>query len=183
MIYTLPLIAAVLGWLMNSFAVSMLIKSLAARREQLAAQLGKIAGQQFSFAVIKQKLTDPEKIKSIIPVVEQHLDEFLRTRLPKAMPVLSMFIGDSTVNQIKGHLVTELDTLFPVMINQYLNNVENDLNLEKIVSNKIAAISDEQLQSGVQQFLGKELTKFKLLGAATGFIIGVISLILACYIK
>ncbi|SHL63686.1 hypothetical protein SAMN05444266_104240 [Chitinophaga jiangningensis] len=178
MLYTLPIIAALAGWLINSIAIRILLNQLPKRREKLAADLGALAGKQFSFAAVKQKLTDPEKVKSIIPVVETHLDGFLRDRLPKAMPVLSMFIGDSTINQIKSHLVAELDTLFPVMINQYLDNVEKDLNLEKIISDKISHTTDEQMQQAVKGFLGKELNTFKLLGAVSGLVIGLICLAL-----
>ncbi|RAJ81813.1 uncharacterized protein DUF445 [Chitinophaga dinghuensis] len=179
MLYTLPFIAAIAGWLINTVAIQILLRQLPKRREQLATELGNLAGKQFSFALIRQKLTDPDKIKNIIPVVEEHLDSFLRDRLPKAMPVLSMFIGDSTVNQIKSHLVNELDSLFPKMIGQYLDNVEKDLDLEKIVSEKIRTTTDEQMSNAVQQFLGKELKAFKFLGAISGLIIGIISLIIA----
>ncbi|MBV7533187.1 DUF445 domain-containing protein [Chitinophaga sp. sic0106] len=172
MLYTLPIIAALAGWLINSIAIRILLRQLPKRREQLATDLGTLAGKQFSFAAIKKKLTDPEKVKSIIPVVETHLDGFLRDRLPKAMPVLSMFIGDTTINQIKSHLVAELDALFPVMINQYLDNVEKDLNLEKIISDKIRHTTDEQMQQAVHNFLGKQLNMFKVLGAISGLLIG-----------
>ncbi|WP_291912035.1 DUF445 domain-containing protein [Chitinophaga sp. CB10] len=178
MLYTLPIIAALAGWLINTIAVQILLRQLPKRRETLANELGALAGQQFSFAAIKEKLTDPEKIKSIIPVVETHLDGFLRDRLPKAMPVLSMFIGDSTINQIKSHLVAELDALFPVMIHQYLGNVEKDLNLEKIISDKIRNTTAEQMQLAVTHFLGRELTGFKVLGAVSGLIIGGLCLLL-----
>lgn len=179
MIYLIPIITALLGWIIHHLAAHTLFtRILPARQQALAQQLGTFAGQQLSFSTIKSKLTDPEKIKNIIPLVEAHLDTFLREKLPKAMPVLSMFIGDSIVNQIKSHLVAELDTLFPVMINQYLDNVEKDLNIEKMVADKIAGISAEQLQQISQQLLGNEIKKFKLLGAFTGFISGVVAVIL-----
>ncbi|RBL91873.1 DUF445 domain-containing protein [Chitinophaga flava] len=178
----IPIITAFLGWLINTIAVNILFtRILPAKKQELAKKLGAFAGNQlFSFETIKTKLTDPEKIKSIIPLVEAHLDTFLREKLPKAMPVLSMFIGDSIVNQIKSHLVAELDTLFPVMINQYLNNVEKDLDLEKIVSEKISSISSEQLQTISQQFLHREMRMFKLLGAFTGLVSGIVAVAAMC---
>ncbi|WP_143309282.1 DUF445 domain-containing protein [Chitinophaga vietnamensis] len=179
MIYCLPIIAAIIGWLINSFAIRLLFRKVFPKKQQqLAAQIGAMVGQQlFSFASIKQKLTDPAQIKNIIPLVESHLDSFLRERLPKAMPVLSMFIGDSIVNQIKSHLVAELDTLFPILISQYLDNVEKDMNLEQIVRTKIESISAGQLETAVHQLLPKELSAFKMLGALTGFITGLIALL------
>lgn len=175
----IPVVTALLGWFIHHLAAqTFFTRILPARQQALAQQLGAFAGQQLSFSAIKSKLTDPEKIKNIIPLVEAHLDTFLREKLPKAMPVLSMFIGDSIVNQIKSHLVAELDTLFPVMINQYLDNVEKDLNIEKMVTEKIAGISAEQLQQTSQQLLGDGVKKFKLLGAFTGLCCGVVTLII-----
>ena len=182
MIFFLPLIAAFIGWLLNSIAVTLLFRPYAPvklgfitlqglfpkKQTQLAHSIGILVAQQFSFEDIKSKMTDPEKIRKIIPLVEAHLDSFLRERLPKAMPVLSMFIGDSIVNQIKTHLVAELDTLFPVLISQYLDNVEQDLNLEEMISAKIAGISAAQLETTTHTLLSRELKNFKLLGAITG---------------
>lgn len=191
MIFFLPLIAAIIGWLLNSLAVTLLfrpykpvklgfftLQGLFPKRQiQLANSLGAFVGKQlFSFDDIKSKLTDPQKIKNIIPLVEAHLDTFLREKLPKAMPVLSMFIGDSIVNQIKTHLVAELDTLFPLMIGQYLDNVQQELDLEKIVSQKIAGITTDKLEAVTHDLLRKELQSFKLLGAISGLITGLICL-------
>lgn len=190
MIFFLPLIAALIGWLLNSLATTLLFRPyqpvkigfitlqgvFPKRQAQLAAGIGTMVAGNFSFEDIKRKLTDPEKIKKIIPLVETHLDAFLRERLPKAMPVLSMFIGDSIVNQIKSHLVAELDTLFPVLINQYLDNAEKDLNLEKMVTEKITAISAEELERTVHRLLPAALRQFKWLGALTGFITGLIAM-------
>ncbi|NLR80497.1 DUF445 domain-containing protein [Chitinophaga eiseniae] len=190
MIFFLPLIAALIGWLLNSLATTLLFRPyqpvkigfitlqgvFPKRQAQLAAGIGAMVAGNFSFEDIKRKLTDPEKIKKIIPLVETHLDAFLRERLPKAMPVLSMFIGDSIVNQIKSHLVAELDTLFPVLINQYLDNAEKDLDLEKMVTEKITAISAEELERTVHRLLPAVLRQFKWLGALTGFITGLIAL-------
>ena len=189
MIFLLPFIAAAIGGLLNSLAVILLFRPykplrlgfitlqglFPKKQARLAASLGALVGRQlFSFDDIKNKLTDPQKIKNVIPLVETHLDSFLRERLPKAMPVLSMFIGDSIVQQIKIHLVTELDTLFPVLISQYLDNVQQDLDLEKIVSQKIAGISVEKLETITSELMREELRRFKWLGALTGFITGLV---------
>lgn len=195
MIFFLPLIAAFIGWLLNSIAVTLLFRPYTPvklgfitlqglfpkKQTQLAHSIGALVAQQFSFEDIKSKMTDPEKIRKIIPLVEAHLDSFLRERLPKAMPVLSMFIGDSIVNQIKTHLVAELDTLFPVLISQYLDNIEQDLHLEKMISAKIAGIPAAQLETTTHTLLGRELKNFKLLGAISGLLTGLIAMIISLF--
>ena len=177
MIFILPLISALIGWLINKLAISFALSSVVKRQPAIAENLGKFAASQISFEEIKSKLSSPDNIKNLIPLVEQHLDSFLRERLPKAMPVLSMFIGDSIVNQIKSHLVNELDALFPVLINQYLDNVQKDLDIQAIISQRINSIPPATLQEKLRSALAPQIKQFTLLGAAGGFIIGILNLI------
>lgn len=176
MIFILPLIAALIGWLINKIAVSFIVRGLVKQQGVIANRLGELAEDQFSFDDIKTKLADPENIKNLIPLVESHLDSFLRERLPKAMPVLSMFIGDTIVNQIKSHLVNELDALFPVLINQYINNVEKELDIKKMISSRINNIPSATLQSTVREGLKPQFRQLELLGAISGFITGLVTL-------
>ncbi|RPE05649.1 DUF445 domain-containing protein [Chitinophaga lutea] len=194
MVYLIPILGAFTGWFVNRAALWLLFRpvqpvnlglftlqgAFPRQQQQLAAALGKmVATQFFSFDNIRQKLTDPQKISAIKPVVEEHLEHFLRKKLPETMPMISMFIGDSTINQIKTTLANELDLLFPKLIGQYLDNVQNDLDLEAIVTAKVAALSSEQLEQAVHQRLGGALNKLGWLCAATGFLIGLLQLALA----
>ncbi|HVI47773.1 MAG TPA: hypothetical protein VM802_23075 [Chitinophaga sp.] len=183
MLYLTPIIGALIGWIIFSIAAKALVKNyFLKRQQQLAASAGALVSKQlFSFDQIKTKLTDPEKIKNIIPLVEVHLDGFLRERLPKAMPVLSMFIGDSIVNQIKTHLVAEMDLLFPQLINQYLDDIQQDLDLERIVADKINSISATEMEALTTGLLRKPLSQLQLLGALTGFLTGLIALVITYF--
>lgn len=175
--FTLPLLSAVIGWLINKIAISSIIRGLVKQQAGIADRLGELAASQFSFDEIKTKLAGPENIKNLIPLVEAHLDSFLRERLPKAMPVLSMFIGDTIVNQIKSHLVNELDALFPVLINQYLTNVEKDLDIKKLISSKINGIPPATLQATIKEALKPQFKQLEILGLVGGLIIGLINFV------
>lgn len=194
MIYLIPILGAFTGWFVNRAALWLLFHPVKPvnlglftlqgifpkQQKQLGAQLGKMVAEQFfSFEKIKLKLTDPEKISAIKPYVEEHLEHFLRKKLPETMPMISMFIGDSTINQIKTTLANELDLLFPKLISQYLDNVQNDLDVEAIISAKVAALSSEQLEQGLHRQLGSGLAKMGWACAAIGFIIGLLQLWIA----
>lgn len=194
-LYFIPLLGAFIGWLTNWATIRLLFRPrkpinlgfvklqgiFPKYQQQWAAQIGNmVATQFFSFDAIRTKLTDPAQIKAILPVVEVHLDKFLREKLPVAMPVLAMFIGDSTVGQIKKVLVDELDSLFPIIIGQYVDNIERDLNIEQIVSNKISTVSAAELENVLHTKLRKPLMAMQLLGAFIGLIIGLVQLWLAC---
>jgi uncharacterized membrane protein YheB (UPF0754 family) len=193
-IYLIPFISAFIGWFTNWIAIKMLFHPrqpmnlgfmtlqgiFPKRQRQFAEKLGKlVADELLSFEDIREKLTDPQKIKNIIPLVEDHLEHFLRVKLPEAMPVLSMFIGDTTIKQIKDVLVKELDTLFPMMIAQYLDNVKDELDLERIVTDKVAAFSSDKLEQILQGIMSREFRFVEIIGGVLGFLIGLLQLLMA----
>src|SRR5689334_14885864 len=103
-----PFIAAVIGWLINSLLVRFLFRPyqpkkilgitiqgiLAKQQQSLAEKIGTFAGSLVSADSIEQKIADPGNLDRIMPVIEEHVDEFLRVKLPKEMPMISMFIGE-----------------------------------------------------------------------------------------
>lgn len=192
-IYLIPFISAFIGWFTNWIAIKMLFHPrepmklgfmalqgiFPKRQRQFAEKLGKlVADELLSFEDIREKLTDPQKIKNIIPLVEEHLEYFLRKKLPDAMPVLSMFIGDSTIKQIKDVLVTELDSLFPLMIDKYLQNTQDELDLEKIVTEKVSGFSSDKLEQILNGIMSKEFRFVEIIGGVLGFVIGIIQLLM-----
>ena len=104
-IYLIPFIAAFTGWFANWLVIKLML--IPKRRKQLIS-----------------KLTSEENIQTIKPVIEKYMDKFLREKLPEAMPVFKMFIGDSTINQVKGVFMNEADHLLPEMIEEFLNNTK-----------------------------------------------------------
>jgi hypothetical protein len=52
-----------------------------------------------------------------------------------------MFIGDKTINQMKAVFIKELQTLFPSMMENYMWQLEKELDLEKIVIDKVSGFS------------------------------------------
>jgi uncharacterized membrane protein YheB (UPF0754 family) len=174
-LYFIPLIAAFIGWFANWLTIRLLFHPqkrmlgfqgiFPKRRQQLIKQLAAEINNQFD--EVRNNLKDPENIKAIIPVVEGYMDNFLREKLPAAMPVFKMFIGDSTINQVKAVLMTELDHMLPLIIDQYLQNKSFDF--EQLIDKKLDA---GQLES----YINKELRPIQLAGAIIGFIIGLAEL-------
>ncbi|UPK68312.1 DUF445 domain-containing protein [Chitinophaga filiformis] len=181
-LYIIPFLGALTGWLTNKITILFALRSLSRRQQQLADQTGEfVATKLFSFDEVRQQLADPEKIKSMIPVVEVHMDTFLREKLPEAMPVFKMFIGDSTIQQVKTVLVAELDNMFPEIIDQYLRQTEKELDVRAIVSRKISALSVDQLKKLITVSLRRELRLAEMGGAAIGFFIGLLQLWIALH--
>ena len=92
--------------------------------------------------------------------------------------MLSMFIGDKTINQLKTAFLTELENLFPILMKNYMKKLESDLDLEKIVTEKVASFSSEKLEDILNQITKKEFQFLEVIGAVFGFIIGLVQVLL-----
>ena len=191
-IYLIPFIGTIAGWLINGLIIRWLLYPanpvkiggltfqglLFKRLLNISAGIGNWASENFiSTEAISKKLTSPEAIQKLVPVVEEQIDFFLKTKLAEKMPMISMFIGEKTIEQIKSILVEEIESLFPILINRFLENASADLNIGKLIEEKLNGSSRENLQSMILKNLKKEINIFKLTGALAGFIIGLIELV------
>jgi len=190
---SIPFISAFIGWFTNWLAIKMLfhpkqpIKVLwisfqgiiPKRHQQFSEKLGKLVSNEFlSFGDIEQKISSPENLQKILPVVDQHIDEFLRVKLGKTFPMISMFIGEKTIGSLKAAFMAELEELFPIIMQKYAAELRKDLDLEHIVTQKLKDFSSEKLESVLHQSMANELRLLGLLGAGLGFIIGVLQVII-----
>src|SRR5258708_3567170 len=188
-LYTIPFISAFIHWLTIWMALKLLFHPrqpkkilgftlhgvFPKRQKQIAESLGRIVGQELlSFGDIEQKITNPENVRRILPLAEEHIDNFLRNKLKESMPMIAMFIGDKTINQLKTVFMKELEDLFPVIMKNYVAHLKDDLDLEKIVVDKIANFSSDRLETMLNQILTKEFRFVDVIGAALGFFIGIV---------
>jgi len=189
----IPVISAFIGWITNWIAIKMLFHPrepkkilgitfhgiFPKRQQQFAEKLGKLVSAEFlSFNDIEQKISDPENLKKIMPMIEQHVDDFLRTRLSDEMPVISMFIGDKTIGKLKTAFMKEIEQLFPQVMKQYAVNLKTELDLEQIVIKKVSGFSSDKLEEILYQIMSKEFRFVEIIGAVIGFIIGTVQVLI-----
>jgi uncharacterized membrane protein YheB (UPF0754 family) len=194
----IPSISAFIGWVTNWVAIKMLFHPrdpkkilgitfhgiFPKRQQQFAEKLGKLVSAEFlSFDDIEQKISNPENLKKIMPMIENHVDDFLRYKLSNEMPVISMFIGDKTINSLKSAFMKEIEVLFPQVMKQYAANLKTELDLEQIVTQKVSAFSSDKLEEVLYQIMSKEFRFVEIIGAVIGFIIGVVQVLLTYFIK
>ncbi len=190
--YILPLLVSCFtGWFVIWISIKLLFRPLKpfnlagfkiqgilpANQQMIADKIGKMVSTQlFSFDVLQQKVTDPENFNKLKPEIETHIDVFLREKLKETFPMLSMLIGDKTINQLKNAFLTELEILFPALMKSYVTNLEKDFDIEKEVAEKIAGFSIVKAEKLVYNSAKKQLIKIQLFGAAIGFFTGLIHL-------
>jgi uncharacterized membrane protein YheB (UPF0754 family) len=192
--YIIPvLLSTFTGWVTTWIAIKMLfhprnpvnilgfkLQGIFPKNQKLIAQkLGQVVSKEFlSFAEIEAKVTNPENLQKLKPEIEAHIDKFLREKLTDLFPMLSMFIGDKTINQLKGAFLLELENLFPILMKSYMTKLEKDLDLEKIVTEKVASFSSEKLEDILNQITKKEFQFLEVIGGVFGFLIGLLQVLI-----
>lgn len=189
----IPLISAFIGWFTNWIAIKMLfhpkkpIKILGItihgifpkRQKQFAEKLGKmVSAELLSFKDIEAKIANPENVKQLMPFVEEHIDYFLRNKLSEQMPIISMFIGDKTITQLKTVFLAELETMFPLIMSKYMGHLQEQLDLEKIVTEKVSNFSTEKLEEILVGIMSKEFRFVEIIGGVLGFLIGLLQVVI-----
>ncbi len=192
------LLSTFTGWITTWIAIKMLfhprkpikilgltIQGIFPKNQRLIAEkLGQVVGKELlSFDEIEQKVTNPENLQKLRPDIEHHIDNFLRNKLKDVFPMLSMLIGEKTILQLKDAFLLELESLFPVLMKGYMAKLEKDLDLEKIVTEKVASFSTQKLEDILNQITKKEFTFLEFVGGFFGFIIGLIEIAVAIFTK
>lgn len=191
MFWLQPFIAAFTGWFTIWIAIYMLfhprnpkrflgitVQGIFPKRQKLIAEkLGRtIAKELMDFSEIALLLNDPEQLKKLTPAIEKHLDIFLEVKLKEKIPVISMFVGASTLSKIKEGMLEEIELLLPELINQYTDSVIRKIDIEKMVTDKVSHFSTDNLEEKLEAVMKKEFRFIEIAGAVLGFVIGLIQL-------
>jgi len=192
----IPVISAFIGWFTNWVAIKMLFHPrepkrilgitfhgiFPKRQKVFAERLGKMISSEFlSFEDIQKMITNPQNLQKLMPTVEGHVDNFLRNKLSDEMPFLSLFIGERTIASLKRIFMQELEILFPQLMNSYAVHLQAELDLEKIVTEKVSAFSSDKLENILYQIMSKEFRFVEILGGVIGFIIGIVQVLIAYF--
>lgn len=193
-LFLLVLISGFIGWVTNWIAIKMLfhprkpiriwgftLQGIFPKSQQaFAKKLGKMVSHEFlSFSDIEQKISHPDNIQKIMPLIESHLDTFLKERLSEQMPMISMFVGDKTMAKLKGTFLSEIEHMLPPVMRSYAGQLQSELDLEAIVTQKVAAFSSDKLEEVLYQIMAKELRFVEWVGAVIGLLIGILQVLIS----
>jgi len=192
------LLTAFTGWVTTWLAIKMLfhprypikifgltIQGVFPKNQQMIAEkLGQVVSKELlSFEEIEAKIINPDNLQKLRPDIESHIDHFLRNKLKEVFPMLSMMLGEKTILQLKGAFLEELESLFPILMKSYMNKLQHDLDLEKIITEKVANFSSEKLEDILKQITQKEFKFLEIISTLFGLIIGLAQVLIAHFIK
>ena len=92
---------------------------------------------QFPVELLIPNETDNEaSFKAMQPLMEEKLDFFFNDTIKDKLPMMSMFIGDKTVAQLKSVFLEELASIFPQIIGQFAQDAK--MNISKSLAAKLS---------------------------------------------
>ena len=103
--------------------------------------------KQINLTELLPLLTKNDAFDNLKPVINDKLDDFFRHKLSAKLPMISMFIGEKTIEELKEVFMEELALLFPMLISEFSAHLNKDLHsqweqkLSKIVQQKIIQAS------------------------------------------
>ena len=192
-VITTILLASFLGYITNYIAIKMLfypreplnlylfkVQGVFPKRQaMIAAKIGKmVADELLSVADIQEKLNMPENIAVIHDNLEDKLDEFLAETFPEKYPVMSFFVREKTRSRIKEEVLTEVTAMAPEVMLQCFENIEENLDIEQIIRDRVETLEPEKLEALIMSVLESEFKFIEYVGAVIGFVIGIVQVII-----
>ena len=102
----------------------------------------------------------------------------MKVKLQEKLPVISMFVGDNTMNKIKDGMMEEIESLLPEIITRYTDSLSARIDIEKIVTEKVSKFSSDKLEEILVSIMSKEFRFVEILGGVLGFMIGLFQVLL-----
>jgi uncharacterized membrane protein YheB (UPF0754 family) len=100
----------------------------------------------------------------------------IRNKLVQAFPMLAMFLSDEMVEKVTGLFKNELKDFLSATSQGMGEKLEENLNVQEMVKERVNAFSSEKLEELLNQLMKKEFKFIELVGAILGFFIGCIQL-------
>lgn len=191
--WTVPLIGAFIGWITNWLAIKMLfhprrpVKVLfitfhgifPKNKPRIAEKLGTVVQRDLiNFGDIKGRLQDPDALNNFKEQIALRVDNAIRERIEKS-PLLDAIVPDQLIQSIHKTIVDEIEKNLPSVIGSSIDKIEEKLDIQQLVRNKVANFSDEKLEQLLLDITSKEFTFIELIGGVLGFFIGIIQLIIS----
>ncbi|NDH00161.1 MAG: DUF445 family protein [Opitutae bacterium] len=192
-IYLLPILAALIGWITNYLAIKMLFHPhqpkkilgltfqgvFPKRQAQIAEKLGDlVANELFSMQDVAQKIEDLSTQPEVLEEVGKRIEKTIRGKLISAFPMLSMFLSDEMIEKVTNLFKGELEDFLRVSAQGLAVKMEDSVDIQGLVREKVQAFSSNKIEELLLSFMEQEFRFIEKIGAVLGFLIGCIQVIL-----
>ncbi len=190
--YAVPLIGAFIGWITNYIAIKMLfhprrpIKIMfitfqgifPKNKPRIANKLGTVVQRDLiNFSDIKDRLKDPDALSNFKEEIAIRIDDAIRDRIDKNA-LLKNIVPDQFIQNIHKAIVKEIEINLPGVIESSITKIEQKLDIQELVRNKVSNFSAEKLENMLMDITAREFKFIEIIGGILGFIIGIFQLII-----
>ncbi len=135
----------------------------------------------FSQKDIHEKFLTAERVEALLSQIEIHIDDFLRHRLGKKMPMIAMFIGENTIRQLKEVFMEELKEILPGIMASYLKDAIHEKTIVKAFASRTGSPAVPDLAKMLPASMAPDLRQIGYVGALAGFVFGIIHVLLIVF--
>lgn len=186
-IIVLPFISAVIGWITNLLAITMLFRPrtprrilwwtlwglLPRRQAELARSIAAVVSDELlSQRDIAEFLKQSAAHKHLRTVLQERLDAVLEEKLGGLLPILVRYLSSDLHSKIKETVGEVVDPVISWFITKAAENFEEVVDFRAIVEEKVNTFDLADLERLVRQVAGRELRSIEYFGGVLGFLIG-----------
>lgn len=180
-----PLLGGLIGYLTNRIAVKMIfrpirpvrilgirVQGLIGRRQKdLSRSIGEVVGDHLVQHEDIVRCFEQADFQSLLTSV---MDRALEPKIQdlRKLPLIGGLLSDERCDDIKRSVVQGVLKHKESFFEELERAIENGLDVEKIVTEKVAAFPVEQLERLVLRVASRELRAIEILGGLLGFLIG-----------
>lgn len=192
------LISSAIGWITNWIAIKMLFKPhkeinlglfkiqglIPKRRTEIGNGIANIIQNELiSIKDVISNIDRKEFSERLSNLIDEVLEENLKTKIKEKFPVLKMFFSDKIVkdigNTIKDMIMGNQEKIFEI----FSNYAEENIDFEHIISDKISNFSLDKLEKIITFLAKKELKHIEIIGAILGGLIGIAQYLITLLLK
>ena len=190
-------IGALIGWITNYFAIKMLFRPLKEinilgfkvqglipkRKMEMAESIADtIQEELISMKDITANIGDIELGEEIDLIVDRIVEDKLQKEVLSKIPMASLFITDSMILKIKGHIKDAIDENKDEFFTVIIQKMEDSVDMKNIIVEKIQNFELDELEKMVYKIADNELKHIEVIGAILGAVIGGIQFAISLYI-
>lgn len=192
MLYVIPFISAVIGYVTNYIAIKMLfyprrpinlrlftIQGIFPKRKTLLARrMAKLVAEELlSMDQLKEEIDRQATQGEIRQAIEEEVEKYLKEKISSLNPLISTFINDNRMLQLRDKICREIESFIPKITRQFFNRLDT-VNLENMVFEQVASFTSDKLENMMMSVIQDELKFIEWAGAFLGFTIGLIQVLL-----
>lgn len=190
-------IGALIGWITNYFAIKMLFRPLKEinilgfkiqglipkRKMEMAESIADtIQEELISMKDITANIGDIEIGEEIDLIVDRIVEDKLEKEVLAKIPMASLFVTDSMILKIKGHIKDAIDENKDEFFTVLIEKMEDSVDMKNIIIEKIENFELDELEKMVYRIANNELKHIEVIGAILGAVIGGIQFAISMYI-